>query len=46
MRAAPGPGAADAALYDLGWGELLTTAPTLGAATAFAALGRTGSSAG
>ena len=46
MLAAPGPGAADAALYDLGWGELLAAAPTLGAATAFAALGRTGSSAG
>ena len=46
MLAAPGPGAADAALYDLGWGELLAAAPTLGAATAFAALGRTGSAAG
>ncbi len=46
MLAAPGPGAADAALYDLGWGELLAAAPALGAATAFAALGRTGSAAG
>ena len=46
MLATPGPGAADAALHDLGWGELLTTAPSLGAATAFAALGRTGSAAG
>ena len=27
MLAAPGPGEADAALYDLGWGELLAAAP-------------------
>ena len=45
MLAAPGSGAADAALFHLGWAELLSTAPMLGAATAFAALGRTGSAA-
>ncbi len=45
MLAAPGPGEADAALYDLGWGELLAAAPTQGAAMAFTALGTTGSSA-
>ncbi len=46
MLAAPGPGEADAALFDLGWGELLAAAPSQGAAMAFAALGATGSSAG
>ena len=45
MVAAPGPGEADAALFDLGWGELLTAAPGQGAAMAFTALGATGSSA-
>jgi alkylation response protein AidB-like acyl-CoA dehydrogenase len=45
MLAAPGPGEADAALFDLGWGELLGAAPSQGAAMAFAALGATGSSA-
>ena len=45
MLAAPGPGEADAALFDLGWGELLTAAPSQGAAMAFTALGATGSSA-
>ena len=45
MLAAPGPGEADAALFDLGWGELLTAAPSQGVAMAFTALGTTGSSA-
>jgi alkylation response protein AidB-like acyl-CoA dehydrogenase len=45
MLAAPGPGEADAALFDLGWGELLAAAPSQGAAMAFTALGATGSAA-
>ncbi len=46
MADAPGAGDADAALFELGWPELLAAAPALGAATAFAALGTTGSAAG
>ncbi|MET0661554.1 MAG: acyl-CoA dehydrogenase family protein [Ilumatobacteraceae bacterium] len=45
MRAAPGPGEADATLFDLGWGELLAAAPRQGAAMAFTGLGATGSAA-
>jgi alkylation response protein AidB-like acyl-CoA dehydrogenase len=45
MHAAPGPAEADAALYELGWGEVLAAAPALAAATAFTALGSTGSAA-
>ncbi|MET0909738.1 MAG: acyl-CoA dehydrogenase family protein [Ilumatobacteraceae bacterium] len=45
MLAAPDSGDADAALFDLGWGELLAAAPSQGAAMAFSALGATGSSA-
>lgn len=45
MAQAPGAGAADVALHELGWGELLVAAPLQGAAAAFAALGTTGSSA-
>ena len=45
MTDAPGPAEADQALYDLGWAELLAAAPAQGAATAFSALGATGSAA-
>ena len=45
MADAPGPAEADQALYDLGWAELLAAAPAQGAATAFSALGKTGSAA-
>ena len=45
MSDAPGPAEADQALYDLGWAELLAAAPAQGAATAFSALGTTGSAA-
>ncbi len=45
MADAPGPGEADQALYDLGWGELLAAAPGPAAAMAFNALGTTGSAA-
>ena len=45
MADGPGPSEADQALYDLGWAELLASAPGQGAATAFSALGTTGSSA-
>ena len=45
MAAAPGPGEADQALYDLGWAELVDAAPFQGAATAFSALGKTNSAA-
>lgn len=45
MADAPGPSEADQALYDLGWAELLASAPGQGAATAFSALGTTGSAA-
>ena len=45
MTSAPGAGAADTALHELGWGELLAAAPRQGAAAAFAALGTTGSAA-
>lgn len=43
---APSPAAVDAALFELGWGDLLEVAPMQGAAAAFAALGRTGAVAG
>lgn len=50
MTAAEGhalaPAAVDAAMFELGWGDLLEAAPTQGAATAFATLGRTGAVAG
>lgn len=46
MLDASGPAEADQALFQLGWGELLAAAPVRGAATAFTALGRTGSAAG
>lgn len=46
MADAPGPGSADQALHDLGWSELLAAAPAQGVATAFSALGTTGSAAG
>ena len=45
MTEAPGSGEADQALYDLGWAELLAAAPARGAATAFSALGASGSAA-
>ena len=45
MCDAPGPAEADQALYDLGWAELLAASPAQGAATAFSALGATGSAA-
>lgn len=45
MTESPGAGEADEALFELGWGELLAAAPGRGAATAFEALGRTGSAA-
>ena len=45
MADAPGPSEADQALYDLGWVELLASAPDQGAATAFSALGKTNSAA-
>lgn len=45
MADTPGPAEADQALYDLGWAELLAAAPAQGAATAFGALGTTGSAA-
>ena len=45
MRAAPGAGAADVVLHDLGWADLLSVAPMQGAAAAFSALGTTGSAA-
>ena len=45
LVAAPGAGEADAALFELGWGDLLAAAPTQGAAAAFGALGATGSAA-
>jgi hypothetical protein len=46
MAAAPGVGAADADVFDLGWGELLPAAPGPGAATAFAEMGLTGAAPG
>jgi hypothetical protein len=46
MLAHPGPGEADAALFGLGWGELLAAEPARGAATAFSALGATGAASG
>lgn len=45
MADGPGPGEADQALSDLGWGDLLDAAPGPAAATAFSALGATGSAA-
>ena len=45
MADAPGPSEADQAMYDLGWAELLASAPGQGAATAFSALGKTNSAA-
>lgn len=38
--------AVDAALFELGWGDLLEVAPMQGAAAAFAVMGRTGAVAG
>lgn len=46
LRDAPDPAAAAAALFDLGWGELLVAAPAPGTALAFAAQGATGACAG
>ncbi len=46
MEADPDGDAASAPLYELGWDEVLATAPAQAAATAFAALGTTGSAAG
>lgn len=40
------PAETDQALFDLGWAELLSAAPSQGAATAFRALGTTNSAAG
>ena len=40
------PAVSDQALFDLGWAELLSAAPSQGAATAFRALGTTNSAAG
>ena len=45
MADASGPSETDQALYELGWAELLTAAPSQGAATAFSALGKTNSAA-
>jgi len=46
MSAGSTAGDVAAAMFDLGWAELLTAAPGPGAATAFSALGTTGSSVG
>ena len=40
------PATVDAALFDLGWGDVLEMAPMQGAAAAFAVMGRTGAVAG
>ena len=45
MSDASGPAESDQAMHDLGWAELLAAAPSQGAATAFSALGATGSAA-
>jgi Acyl-CoA dehydrogenase, C-terminal domain len=45
MAESPGAGAADAALHELGWADLLDAAPMPGAAAAFTALGATGAAA-
>ena len=46
MREQPGPSEVDAALFGLGWGELLRTSERQGAAVAFSALGADGAVAG
>lgn len=46
MRDAPDPAATAAALFDLGWTEVLAASPAQAVATAFGALGTTGSAAG
>lgn len=46
MRDAPDPASTTAALVDLGWIELLAASPAQAVATAFGALGTTGSVAG
>lgn len=45
MLHAPGAAAADFALHDLGWADLLAAAPQRGAAATFAKLGTTGAAA-
>lgn len=45
MVGSPGAGAADGALFGLGWADLLAEAPVEGAAMAFTTLGSTGSAA-
>ncbi len=45
MRAAPGAAVADAALFELGWADVLAAAPMQGLSVVFAALGSTGSAA-
>lgn len=45
MLLAPGAAAADLALHDLGWADLLAAAPLQGAAAAFEQLGTTGAAA-
>jgi hypothetical protein len=46
MLAHPGPAEADAALFGLGWGELLAAEPARGPAMAFGALGTSGAASG
>lgn len=46
VRAASSPADLDAALFGLGWGDVLDASPAAGAAIAFAALGSSGATAG